>query len=184
MYGKKPQVLMGVVLVLLFCAMPVLADEVIAKLILDKSTVVDIQRKYGASDYFAQPVYASLVVENLSDKVQQVNLKPTYSFSMIRAGGINHSGDLEFDEFGRSIVLTGSLNSVFKPEQTSLSVAPHTIMLIAYIPITSLESRHTYKAYLGFGGYIISVVIPEGLLGAETTQATEATLVLVKSVQK
>ncbi|MBU1727073.1 MAG: hypothetical protein KJ880_05535 [Candidatus Omnitrophica bacterium] len=176
---KRTVVLLGVVLAVLFCAMPVLADEVVARIELDKGTAtLKTGPMIASNSGFEVPVTAYLVIENYSDRDQSVRLLSSYDFSLIRASGENKPADSRLDEFNRSVVLTGTLPSVFKPSQRTLSISAHTKKVIACGQITGLETRYTYKWYLDRGPHIVSVEVPRGLPGTGRNETTETILAL------
>jgi hypothetical protein len=151
------------------------ADEVVVKVLLDKSVT-----KYSSANQVVTfaPVRVTLNIENLSDRIQTVYLKPKYHFWLLKASPIKPGVD---PSTFMPIVAEGDFTATYGSGYPYVPVQPHSEMQQAYgVLPDAITLRNTYKGYLLPGTYILRVEVPIGLPGGGSYPTTETTLFIVQ----
>jgi hypothetical protein len=147
-----------------------LAADVVARLELDRS-VTDFL--YGADPEHFKPVYASLVIENQSDRKQTVTLKPSYQFRLRKVSPADSA------DINGPYVAGGTLKSAFLETRITVTVLPHTQLVVAYGKIPGQDFYvDTYKGYSFPATYVVECELPVGLPNTPAHAKAEAMLVV------
>lgn len=172
---KKVSLVLVLVLSILALAYGmVLADDVVARLTLDKTVTKYIVAPLSTN---FEDVRVSLAIENLSDRIQAITLKPKYHFWLLKVSPLTAGVD---PSTFMPIVAEGDLTAMYGKGYPYIQVKPHSVIQEAYGVLPAcITKRYTYKGYLFPGVYILRVETPRGLPGSNAYPTTETTLFVI-----
>ena len=158
----------------------VLADEAVAEVRLDKTVTKFVSGAFGWGAGF-EPIRVSLVIKNLSDRIQTVNLKKRYHFWLIKASDCGECAWLWWNNSTNSylpVVAEGYLAATYGKiaGASTDQIQPHTEKVEAFAVLPGyITNRSTYKGNLGTGAYLLNVEVPTGLPGTDASATTQVT---------
>ena len=146
------------------------AADISARVELDKTVTKFVGAAYVST---FEPVQVALVIQNDSDTKRNIALKPKYRLQFKKVSPLQPYVD------SSNIVAIGSLNSIYPDMKLTLTLQPHTKMVIAFAEIPGPGFNFTtYKGYSFPATYVVQVELPGGLPNTDTGAMTEAMLVV------
>lgn len=181
---KKYNILLLLMMItfLMMAVNVVWADDVIVEVRLDKSTTQGLSYSHVGYVSF-KPVRVSLVIKNLSDRIQIINLKNQYHFWLVRTNpAVRCQECIPSTPWyeGMPIIAEGNLTPTYGRTSPVIQIEPHSERVIALDVLPdAIKTRHTYKGWLLPGNYILGVETPTGLPGTTSGLSVTETALFI-----